>query len=143
MYKYLVQKMRNEELGMSLFILLIDIDNFKNINEAYGRIEGDRALVKVANAIKSACQGPRNRFFVSRYGGDEFIVVAQMAYKAEAVWLSDQIKNNVKRMSAEMGLPYNITVSVGIAQYDYAAPVSIQSFIARADSDLYNQTKLH
>ena len=141
MFKYLAQKMRTEELGMSLFVLMIDIDDFRNINEAYGRLEGDRALVRVANAIKSACQGPRNRFFVSRYGGDEFVVVAQMAYKAEAVWLSDQIKNNVKRMTQDLGLAYNITVSVGIAQYDYAAPISLKSFISRAGLDLYNQAK--
>ncbi|WP_026516992.1 GGDEF domain-containing protein [Butyrivibrio sp. MC2021] len=143
MFKYLAQKMRTEELGMSLFVLMIDIDDFRNINEAYGRLEGDRALVRVANAVKSACQGPRNRFFVSRYGGDEFVVVAQMAYKAEAVWLSDQIKNNVKRMTQELGLGYNITVSIGIAQYDYAAPISLKSFISRAALDLYNQSGGH
>lgn len=139
MFKYLAQKMRVEEPGMSLFVLMIDIDDFKNINEAYGRLEGDRALVRVANSIKNACQGPRNRFFVSRYGGDEFVVVAQMAYKAEAVWLSDQIKNNVKRMAQDLGLSYNVNVSVGIAQYDFAAPVSLKAFISRAEFDLYNQ----
>lgn len=139
MFKYLAQKMRNEEPGMSLFVLMIDIDDFRNINEVYGRLEGDRALVRVANSIKSACQGPRNRFFVSRYGGDEFVVIAQMAYKAEAVWLSDQIKNNIKRMTQDLGLSYNITVSVGIAQYDYTAPISLKAFISRADLDLYNQ----
>lgn len=139
MFKYLAQKMRNEEPGMSLFVLMVDIDDFRNINETYGRLEGDRALVRVANSIKSACQGPRNRFFVSRYGGDEFVVIAQMAYKAEAVWLSDQIKNNIKRMTQDLGLSYNITVSVGIAQYDYAAPISLKAFISRADLDLYNQ----
>jgi diguanylate cyclase (GGDEF)-like protein len=139
MFKYLAQKMRNEDPGMSLFVLMVDIDDFRNINETYGRLEGDRALVRVANSIKSACQGPRNRFFVSRYGGDEFVVIAQMAYKAEAVWLSDQIKNNIKRMTQDLGLSYNITVSVGIAQYDYAAPISLKAFISRADLDLYNQ----
>ena len=67
------------------------------------------------------------------------MVIAQMAYKAEAVWLSDQIKNNIKRMTQDLGLSYNITVSVGIAQYDYAAPISLKAFISRADLDLYNQ----
>ncbi len=142
MYKYLTQKMRNEEPGMSLFLMIIDVDKFKGINDTYGHIEGDRALVKIADAIKSACQGPRNRFFVSRYGGDEFVVVAEMAYKAEAVWLADQIKNNVRRAAEEDDQDYNLSVSVGIAQYDYAAPITIPAFIARADSDLYKQKKL-
>ena len=143
MYKYLTQKMRNEEPGMSLFLMIVDVDKFKSINDTYGHIEGDRALVKIANAIKSACQGPRNRFFVSRYGGDEFIVIAEMAYKAEAVWLADQIRNNVRRATEENEQDYVMSVSVGIAQYDYSAPISIPAFIARADSDLYKQKKLN
>jgi diguanylate cyclase (GGDEF)-like protein len=143
MYKYLTLKMRNEEPGMSLFLMIIDVDKFKGINDTYGHIEGDRALVKISDAIKNACQGPRNRFFVSRYGGDEFIVVAEMAYKAEAVWLADQIKNNVRRAAEEGDQKYNLSVSIGIAQYDYNSPITIPAFIARADSDLYKQKKLN
>ncbi len=143
MYKYLINKMRNEDPGLSLFLLIIDADKFKSINDTYGHVEGDRALVRVADAIKSTCQGPRNRFFVSRYGGDEFIVVAEMAYRAEATWLAEQIRTNVRRISGEYNLPYQMSVSIGIAQYDYAEPISIQAFIARADSDLYKQKKLN
>ena len=80
--------------------------------------------------------------FVSRYGGDEFVIVAEMAYKAEATWLADQIKNNIRRLTENDAAPYDVSVSIGIAQYDYQAPVSIQAFIARADSDLYQNKKL-
>lgn len=143
LYKYLVQKMRSEEQGLSLFLIMVDIDRLRDINEAYGHAEGDRALNRVATAIKDACQGSRSRMFVSRYGADEFVVVAEMAYRAEAAWLADQIKNEVKRATNVDAAPYDIHVSVGIAQYDYLAPVTIQSFIARADSDLYQNKKLN
>ncbi|WP_029230898.1 GGDEF domain-containing protein [Butyrivibrio sp. VCB2006] len=143
MYKYLTQKMKNPDPGLSLFLLIIDVDKFKGINDTYGHIEGDNALVMIADAIKSACQGPRNRFFVSRYGGDEFVVVAEMGYRAEATWLAEQIRTNVRKISGEHSLSYPLNVSVGIAQYDFSEPVSIQSFIARADSDLYKQKKLN
>lgn len=143
LYKYLVQKMRTEEQGMSLFLIMVDIDRLRDINEAYGHAEGDRALNRVARAIKDACQGSRSRMFVSRYGADEFVVVAEMAYRAEAAWLADQIKNEVKRATNVDAAPYDIHVSVGISQYDYQAPVTIQSFIARADSDLYQNKKLN
>ena len=142
MYKYLSQKMSNEDQGLSLFLLIIDVDKFKSINDTYGHIEGDKALVRIATAIKNACQGPRNRFFVSRYGGDEFVVVAEVAYKAEATWLADQIRSNVRRLSGDDNLQYSLSVSIGMAQYDYEQPISMQSFIARADSDLYKQKKL-
>ena len=143
LYKYLVQKMRSEEQGLSLFLIMVDIDRLRDINEAYGHAEGDRALNRVATAIKDACQGSRSRMFVSRYGADEFVVVAEMAYRAEAAWLADQIKNEVKRATNVDAAPYDIHVSVGISQYDYQAPVTIQSFIARADSDLYQNKKLN
>lgn len=143
MYKYLTQKMRTAEPGLSLFLIMVDVDNFRAINDAYGHVEGDRALVRISNAIKNACQGPRNRFFVSRYGGDEFIIVAEMAYRAEATWLAEQIRTNVRRITSENNLKYSMSVSVGIAQYDFAEPISIQSFIARADSDLHKQKKLN
>ena len=143
LYKYLVQKMRSEEQGLSLFLIMVDIDRLRDINEAYGHAEGDRALCRVATAIKDACQGSRSRMFVSRYGADEFVVVAEMAYRAEAAWLADQIKNEVKRATNVDAAPYDIHVSVGISQYDYQAPVTIQSFIARADSDLYQNKKLN
>ena len=143
MYKFLVSKMRKEEEGLGLFLLMVDVDRLRSINEAYGRTEGDRALKRVASAIKDACQGPRSRMFVSRYGGDEFVIVAEMAYRAEATYLAEQIRNNIKRATNNDRAPYDITVSVGIAQYDFQAPLAIQAFIARADSDLYQNKKLN
>ncbi len=143
LYKYLVQKTKNQEPGMSLFLLMVDIDRLRDINDAYGHAEGDRALIRVSNAIKEACPGLRSRMFVSRYGSDEFVIVAEMAYRAEAAWLGDQIKNNLKRISINDGAPYETTVSVGIAQYHYLAPVSLQAFLARADSDLYQNKRLN
>ena len=143
MYKYLASKMRHEEPGLSLFLLTVDVEKLRDINDAYGHMEGDRALKAIADAIKSACQGPRSRFFVSRYGGDEFVVVAEMAYRAEATYLGEQIKSNVRKLSAEGNLKYPLAVSVGIAQYDYAQPISMQNFIARADTDLHKQKKLN
>lgn len=142
MYKYLIQKMKSEEQGLSLFLIMIDINRLRDINEAYGHTEGDRALNRVASAIKEACQGQRSRMFLSRYGGDEFVVVAEMAYRAEASWLADQIKNEIKRATNNDAAPYDIQVSIGIAQYDYQQPISMQAFIARADSDLYQNKKL-
>lgn len=143
MYKYLINKMKHEEHGLSLFLMMVDVDGLRNINENYGHAEGDRALIRVSNAIKEACQGTRSRMFVSRYGGDEFVIVAEMGYRAEAAWLVDQIRTNIKRATEIEGASYDIGVSVGISQYDYQAPISLQAFIARADSDLYQNKKLH
>ncbi len=138
MQRYLIRKMRNETPGLSLYLMIVDIDHFREINEAFGHIEGDRALVRVANAMKDACQAHRNRFFVSRYGGDEFIIIAETEYKGEVNWLSDKIRSNVTHMNEKADSPYELSVCVGIAEYDYSNPVPIPSLIARADTDLYH-----
>ncbi len=138
MQRYLLRKMKNETPGLSLYLMIIDIDHFKSINDEYGHIEGDKALVRVANAMKEACQAHRNRFFVSRFGGDEFIVIAETEYKGEVNWLADKIMSNVKLMNERASAPYPLSVCVGIAEYDYQSPVPIPSLIARADTDLYH-----
>ncbi len=138
MQRYLLRKMKSETPGLSLYLMIIDVDHFKEINDEYGHIEGDRALVRVANAMKEACQAHRNRFFVSRFGGDEFIVIAETEYKGEVNWLSDKIRSNVKLLNEKADSPYQLSVCVGIAEYDYSSPVPIPSLIARADTDLYH-----
>ncbi len=138
MQKYLLKKMRSQAPGLSLYLMIIDIDHFKEINDTYGHVEGDRALIRVANAMKEACQSHRNRFFVSRYGGDEFIVIAETEYKGEVNWLSDKIRSNVRLLNEKADAPYELSVCVGIAEYDYSNPVPISSLVARADTDLYH-----
>lgn len=136
MFKYLSSKMRTHEEGLSLFTLIIDIDSLENINSNFGRDEGDKALKKVADAIKEACSSQRSRFFVSRYGGDAFIVIAEVEYKAEASWLADKIKSNVRLIGEHSNLPYKLSVSIGIAGYDYMEPITPSALIARADTNL-------
>ncbi len=138
MQRYLLRKMKTPTPGLSLYLMIIDVDHFKEINDNYGHIEGDKALVRVSTAMKEACQAHRNRFFVSRYGGDEFIIIAETEYKGEVNWLSDKIRSSVKLLNEKAGAPYELTVCVGIAEYDYSSPVPIPSLIARADTDLYH-----
>jgi len=138
MQRYLLKKMHTQTPGLSLYLMIVDVDHFKEINDRYGHIEGDKALIRVATAMKEACQAHRNRFFVSRFGGDEFIVIAEAEYKGEINWLSEKIRANVKMLNEKAGAPYNLSVCVGIAEFDYSAPVPIPSLIARADTDLYH-----
>lgn len=67
-----------------LFLFMIDLDNFKQINDKFGHITGDRALVDVAVALKQVCEEAPVRLFVCRYGGDEddFAYLLRMADEA-------------------------------------------------------------
>ena len=58
-----------------LYLLLIDADRFKHINDTYGHLQGDKALKNIAEAMKRACKGLPKRANIARYGGDEFVVL--------------------------------------------------------------------
>ncbi|MCR4903624.1 MAG: GGDEF domain-containing protein [Butyrivibrio sp.] len=139
--KYLLNKLKTREPGLMLFVVIVDIDKLRDINEEHGRIEGDNAILRVSDAVKEACSSQRNRFFCSRYSGDEFIIVAEVEYKAEVNWLVDQIKSNVKRANANAGALYNLTVSTGIAQHFDNEPVTAQTLVARAENELGHEKK--
>ena len=121
--------------------MIFDVDHFKDINDGYGHVEGDKAIVRVATAMKEACKLYRNQTFVARYGGDEFVVVAEMDTLDEARQLASLICSNVINLNKEAGARYRLSVCVGIAQYDYSNPITIPKFLAEADNELYQMKK--
>ena len=76
-----------------LFLIMMDIDYFKRINDTYGHQEGDQALIRTANALKSAAQSMTRRPYLARYGGDEFMVVAEAENIEEIRALCKRIQN--------------------------------------------------
>lgn len=58
-----------------LYYLIMDVDKFKSINDTYGHLEGDNALIKIASLLNSLCE--KQNDFVARYGGDEFVIVCR------------------------------------------------------------------
>ena len=79
--------------GLSLVLVMIDIDDFKIYNDCNGHQKGDEALAKMAQLFKSACRGYD---IVARYGGDEFAIVFPGASKENAIELSSRIMNEVR-----------------------------------------------
>ena len=135
--RHLTNKMKLPSVDKRLFLLMTDVDKFKDINDNYGHVEGDRALMRVANAMREACKKYRNNTFIARYGGDEFVIVAEMETLTEVNQLAELIKANIINANKQSDASYNLTVSIGISEYDYANPVSIPKLIAEADKGLY------
>lgn len=115
----------------ALFLIMIDVDNFKHINDTYGHPEGDRALQAVADALKQSC-GKTNAF-ISRYGGDEFTVVLEAPTRQDAELLSANISLAVSLLKTPH--PYHLLVSTGIAQFEPG--MTKEAFLAAADQNLY------
>lgn len=136
--RYLGSKIRNEAENKNLYVFMLDVNKFKKINDTYGHVEGDAALVRCAKALKLANKHGKN--FIGRYGGDEFIVIAEIKDKEEIELYCQKMKDQLAIICEEENVTYNLTFSIGYALYDKEMK-SIQTFIAAADQKLYEAKK--
>lgn len=128
--EHLIYLARRRSEGTGLF--MIDIDNFKKINERYGHEKGDQALVHLGKAIKSSV---RASDLVCRYGGEEFVVFLFGTDFQGSQVVGEKVRGAVERLLFRVPL----TVSVGVAT-SAARPESaldIQDLIRRADHSMY------
>lgn len=119
-----------------LWIYLIDINQFKKINDRFGHMEGDRALVAIADALKKiAYEG----LVIGRFGGDEFILVDPQDHDPEA--LTRELRSYLKEISEERRFAFPLTVSVGYASCTDPRE-QIIDVKKRADEVLYQDKKV-
>ncbi|MCG4571157.1 GGDEF domain-containing protein [Clostridium cochlearium] len=110
-------------------ILMIDIDDFKSINDKFGHVFGDEILVKICNEIN---KNVRKDDYVGRYGGDEFIVIFNNTKLDEAVTIAERIRKSIEGLEI---LPYlKVTISGGVKEYKNE---SCREIIESADDFLY------
>ncbi|MDI6817438.1 MAG: GGDEF domain-containing protein [Actinomycetota bacterium] len=125
----------------NLSLLMIDVDNFKNYNDTYGHLSGDKALAKIAHLIKTA---GRDSDIAARYGGEEFVVVLPDADGDAATEVAERIINNVRNEhypGHSDELDVELTVSIGISSYPNHG-AEITDIIERADKALYKAKAL-
>ncbi|WP_371367507.1 Protein-glutamate methylesterase/protein-glutamine glutaminase [Sporomusa rhizae] len=129
------QALRDNEY---LSIQLIDIDFFKNYNDFYGHIEGDRCLKLVADALKKSLLRPLD--IVARYGGEEFIVLLPLTPRDGAIKVAKRIQENISALNITHQLSSVndfVTVSIGIATIKPEENLDATILIKRADYGLY------
>lgn len=121
------------------YVIMVDVDHFKQINDTYGHMEGDRALVLISRALKKACGRLKMSIFLCRYGGDEFMLIAQTkspesVLKVVRECLQEEIEN---RKSSQT---YTIEVSLGFASWDGHA-ASFRDSVIAADQKMYEDKR--
>jgi len=125
--------------GYSSAILMLDIDEFKAINDHFGHIAGDDILVKIVNIIQDSLRGSD---FMGRWGGDEFIACLTRVDRENALLIAKRIHDEVEKSTFDVeGEKIQRTVSIGIAFLD--PPIENEDdFVCKADDALVNGKKL-
>lgn len=120
-----------------MYLLMIDLDDFKIINDTYGHLEGDKALILVAKALKEACGSYKLRPYIARYGGDEFMVITE-GTREEASELCDNIRRLISEKQ-DKNAPYEVKASIGLAEC--TCGMKPDDLILAADEEMYRIKK--
>ncbi len=116
----------------SLALLIIDIDDFKNINDKYGHLKGDEVLLAVSDCIRS---NVREQDILGRHGGEEFMIIFPGANLQQALNVSERIRENVENIRVG---DIHLTISGGLASLDQHTR---DELIELADIRLYKAKK--
>jgi diguanylate cyclase (GGDEF)-like protein len=131
--RYLPNRLQNVD-GQLLAGLMIDVDSFKHINDSYGHSAGDQALVDTSEILKATF---RKNDFVSRFGGDEFVVIMAVCERADLQKAIDRLHKNVMLFNERKTAPYTIRLSVGYDCYFDGQNTSAKEFLSHLDDLMY------
>lgn len=121
-----------EELPLS--VLLMDIDDFKKINDKYGHAEGDHVLRQIGNIVNLSI---RTMDFAARYGGEEIVVLLPNTTIAHAVKIGELIRERVFNLDLK---DFTVTISIGASEIDEAVNDGTE-LVVKADQALYYAKK--
>ena len=122
----------------SMVIMFLDINYMKKINDLYGHIQGDLAILTVTDAIK---RSTGEDWLTIRYGGDEFLIIGADCTEEKAAQVKDSITDILDRSNKSGTRPYDITVSCGYVLTDPGSGISLQDYIRDADVLMYEIKK--
>lgn len=132
------QRMQNLSIRYShdISIIILDIDNFKNINDSYGHSVGDSVIISLANILTD---NVRKSDVVARYGGEEFVILLYNTGLDFGKVIAENIRKDVEESTVNYKKEkVKFTVSIGIAQFNLKEDVKkIENTINRADKLLY------
>lgn len=119
--------------GSNWGMLMLDVNDFKKINDSLGHIVGDEALWETADILRRTLG--KEKTFLARYGGDEFAVIGEWSDGQEAREAITAVEDEVERFNKEAGKAYKLSFAIGYAMADEAD--SIEQLVKKADERMY------
>ena len=132
--KKIIAVSKREDKDISLAI--IDIDNFKKINDTFGHYIGDQVIISFVNTIRNSIR--KNDIF-ARLGGDEFIVLFQDTSLENALIICEKVKLAIAKEEIDKETMY--TISIGVSQLDLSSEDIMNEALKKADNALYKSKK--
>jgi len=135
-----VETARTRRTGQSCTLIALDLDNFKNVNDAFGHYIGDQLLSQFAGILGKSV---RPTDFVCRFGGDEFFIIMPSSGLAEGIGVAKRIQNFLKgaNFTTYTAEGRRVSVSIGIALYKSFHNMSVDAFFQQADDNLCQAKK--
>ena len=121
-----------------LLLAFMDVDNFKDINDAFGHEEGDKVLIKAVKLLKSAL---REIDIICRMGGDEFLLIFPDSSLKEAPLIKERLSKDLTKLNQTQKKPYKIDLSIGLSEYDPDNPQPMDELIRTADRKMYEEKR--
>ena len=137
---YMKEKISASTKNKTFSAILIDLDNFKMINDTYGHDMGDYALGTAVRLLKS-CLKPTD--FIARFGGDEFCAILEISNKVKLEATISKINSCVERYNKRGSQPYNLGFSMGYAVYDYRSHMNVEEFQKHIDVLMYKNKRVN
>ena len=134
--RYVSQEVNNRKDHRRTFVVMIDVNDFKLVNDTYGHAEGDRALMLIAAALKKVTKETAIPSFLGRYGGDEFILILHPYTEPELDAVIACIREEIDAKCLEEATPYVLSIGAGYDEY-LGGHDTMQNCFQRADYKLY------
>ena len=135
---YINAKIRNITEGKSFSAILIDLNDFKSINDRFGHETGDKALKDAVSIIRKSL---RLNDFVARFGGDEFVIIMDIYSREMLEQAVKRIADNVENFNKDSLKPYKINFSIGYDIYDPNSKLKSDEFFNHIDMLMYDNKK--
>ena len=115
----------------AISLLMIDIDNFKSVNDDYGHAIGDNVIKFLANKL---LEQTRESDIIARFGGEEFAIILTNTDKKNALTIAENLRKNIENSVID-GVTF--TISIGVDEFDYENDKTLYNSLERADKALY------
>lgn len=133
---YYLNKLQSDK-NRHVYGFLLDINEFKAINDTYGHLKGDYALIQFGIILQHSIDKDS---VAIRMGGDEFVIFAKLKSDEEALALKKQIKYNVRQFNIKSKEPFHLSFSIGIAKFNGK---NTDAFLSAMDDSMYEAKNMH